>query len=95
MFMLINPVCLSALRKVFPTNEGATTLMQNSSGQASFGQVATHKVAVRGLSLGIPDGSCFGLLGPNGAGIILSKFEQHYYSVCQAWAVVYPVQLDF
>lgn len=27
-----------------------------------------QKVAVRGLSLALPQGECFGMLGPNGAG---------------------------
>lgn len=29
---------------------------------------ADGKMAVKGVSLGVPKGQCFGLLGPNGAG---------------------------
>ena len=37
------------------------------------------KLAVRGLSLAIPKGQCFGMLGPNGAGktSFVSMVQQH------------------
>jgi len=37
------------------------------------------KLAVRGLSLAIPKGQCFGMLGPNGAGktSFISMVQQH------------------
>ncbi len=44
-------------------------------------QYSNGKVAVNGLSLGIPGGQCFGLLGINGAGeYILYSFVFHHQS---------------
>ena len=37
----------------------------------------TIKYAVKGLSLGIPKGECFGLLGVNGQCITLFIIESH------------------
>lgn len=42
------------------------------------------KVAVRGLSLAIPKGQCFGMLGPNGAGktSFISMVQKHSLLLC-------------
>jgi hypothetical protein len=65
-------ITITNLRKVYDTNQGAVGEGCCSSSSASsssnqFNQVVvpppTKKIAVRRLTLGIPDGQCFGLLG--------------------------------
>lgn len=67
-------ITLTNLRKVYDTNQGAAgegccaSSSAPSSSSNQFNAAAaippsTKKVAVRRLTLGIPDGQCFGLLG--------------------------------
>ena len=45
------------------------------------------KMAVRGLSLAVPSGECFGMLGPNGAGktsfinMVSTQMDRKYFEV--------------
>ncbi len=60
-------ITLSNLRKLFDTNQGAASegccSSASSSSSSSAPPAPTKKIAVRRLTLGIPDGQCFGLLG--------------------------------
>ena len=64
-------ITLSNLRKVFDTNQGAASASASegccssasSQSNSSAPPAPTKKIAVRRLTLGIPDGQCFGLLG--------------------------------
>lgn len=45
------------------------------------------KFAVRGLSLALPPGECFGMLGPNGAGKTSFINMVSYFTICSSFAL--------
>lgn len=62
------------MRKVFRTNESIGGYCDESVSTSVDPMHGTHKVALKNLSLGVPENTCFGLLGPYGGNNIFVSY---------------------